>query len=174
MLRGIVVARMLDDPFTHSERKVQPAMGCVALLEVLDDAQRMQIVVEAESVPLKAGVQRALAGVAERRMSNVVDKREGLGQILVQAEFSRDVPRNLRRKARAWTIRSRSRWKAVRKARWGAGKTRSRSESPLPSMTLHARRSPSAIRDHPTGKRSNCSTLSRFGSNPLDRKRRMQ
>ena len=39
---------MLDDAFAYFEGQIQPAKGRIALLEVLDDAQRMQIVIEEE------------------------------------------------------------------------------------------------------------------------------
>ncbi len=50
MLLDVVVARVLDDALAHAERQVQSAMRGVALLKVLDDAQRMQVVVEAPSM----------------------------------------------------------------------------------------------------------------------------
>ena len=61
-------------------------MGGVALLEVLDDAQRVEVVVEAEAVALEALVQGALAGVAEGRMADVVDQCQRLGEVFVEAE----------------------------------------------------------------------------------------
>ena len=41
-------------------------------------------------------VERALAGVPERRMSNVVHQRQRLGQIYIQVELRRDGARDLR------------------------------------------------------------------------------
>ena len=70
-------------------------MRRVALLEVLDNAQRMQIVVEPQSVPLQALVQRALAGVPERRMADVVHQRQRLRQVLVQSQRLGHAARNL-------------------------------------------------------------------------------
>ena len=96
MLRRAVVARVLDDAFARAQRQVQPAVARVALLEALDDAQRMQVVVEAQAVTLQAVVQRALAGVPERRMPDVVHQRQRLGQIDIQSERAGDVARNLR------------------------------------------------------------------------------
>ena len=112
-------------------------MRRVALLEVLDDAQRMQIVVEPPSMIAQAPVQRPLAGVAKRRMPDVVDQRQRLRQIFVQPQRRRRTARAIcatsivwvsrlrkwsearlvntcvlparRRKARACTMRSRSR-----------------------------------------------------------------
>ena len=96
MLLDAVVARVLDDALAHAERKVEPAMRGIALLEVLDDAQRMKIVVEAATMPLEALVQRALAGVAKRRMADVVNQRQRLRQILVQAKRRGDGAGDLR------------------------------------------------------------------------------
>ncbi len=85
-LLGAIVARVLDDSFAHAQRQVQPAMRRVALLEVLHDAQRVQVVVEAQPVPLQAFIQRAFPGVPERRVADVVDQRQRLCQVLVQPQ----------------------------------------------------------------------------------------
>ncbi len=73
-----VVAGVLDDAFADAEGEIEAAMGGVALLEVLADAERMEVVVEAQAVPLQAVVESALAGVAEGRMADVVDQGERL------------------------------------------------------------------------------------------------
>ena len=62
-------------------------MRGVTLLEVLDDAQRMQVVVESPPVTRKAAIERPLAGMTEGRVADVVDQRQRLGQVFVQAEF---------------------------------------------------------------------------------------
>ena len=51
--------------------------------------QRMGVVVEAAE-QAEALVERALAGVAERRMAEVVAERGGLGEVLVEAERAGD------------------------------------------------------------------------------------
>jgi hypothetical protein len=61
-------------------------MRGVTLLEVLDDAQGMQVVVEAQPVPLQAFVERALTGVAEGRVADVVYERKRLGEVLIESE----------------------------------------------------------------------------------------
>ncbi len=145
---GGVVAGVLDDAFADGEGEVEAAVGGVALLEVLADAEGVEVVVEAEAVALEAVVEGALAGVAEGRVADVVDEGEGLGEVFVEAEAAatsraicatsmvwvrrerkwseaREVKTWVlparRRKARDWTMRSRSRWKAVRAGRGGAG-----------------------------------------------------
>ena len=84
--RGGVVARVLDDAFADAEGEVEAAKGRVALLEPGDDAQGVEIVVEVEAVGLERAVERLFAGVAEGRMADVVDQRQGLGQFRVEAQ----------------------------------------------------------------------------------------
>ncbi len=86
---------MLDDAFADREGEVQTTVRGVALLEVLDDAQGVKIVVEAEAVLLEAAVESALAGVAEGRMADVVDKGECFGEVFVQREGFSDLTGDL-------------------------------------------------------------------------------
>ncbi len=90
VLIGGVVAGVLDDALADAEGEVEAAMGGVALLEVLDDAEGVEVVVEAAAVALEALVQGALAGVAEGRVADVVDEGEGLGEVFVEAERAGD------------------------------------------------------------------------------------
>ena len=62
-------------------------------LEHVDDAQALLVVVEPARHEL---AQDALAGVAERRVAEVVAERDGLGQLFVQAQHLGDGPRDLR------------------------------------------------------------------------------
>ena len=86
MFGGLVVARVLDDALTDTEGEIEPGMRGVALLELLDDAEGMQVVVEAQAVFAHGRVERALACVAERRMADIVDQREGLAKVFVEVE----------------------------------------------------------------------------------------
>ena len=82
--------RVLRDAVAHFPRQVQPA---AVVLEHVDDAQALLVVVEA------AGHQRvddALAGVAERRVPEIVAERDRLGQLLVQPQHLGDRARDLR------------------------------------------------------------------------------
>ena len=79
MLRCVVIARVLDDAFADFEREVQAAKGGVALLEIFDDAQGVQVVVEEEAMIAHGGVERFFAGVAEGRMAEVVHQRQRFG-----------------------------------------------------------------------------------------------
>ena len=63
-------------------------MGGVALLKVLDDAEGVEIMVEAAAVTLETLVEGALAGVTERGMADVMDEGESFGQIFVEPQGS--------------------------------------------------------------------------------------
>ena len=64
-----------------------------SLLEHVDDAQALLVVVEAAR---DERAEHALAGMAERRVPQVVAERDRLGQLLVQAEHLGDRARDLR------------------------------------------------------------------------------
>ncbi len=76
MFRGIVVARVLDDAFAYAKREIQPRESDIALLEDCDDAQCVQIVVEAQAVSAHGFIQSVLAGVSERRVADIVHQGE--------------------------------------------------------------------------------------------------
>ena len=90
MLAGLEIARVLNDSFAHLESEIQAGKSRVALLEVLDDAEGVQIVVEAVAEPLHLPVQFFFTGMRERRVTDVVCERQSFSQILVQAERGRD------------------------------------------------------------------------------------
>ena len=94
--RGEIIARMLDDSFAHFEGQIQSGKIQIALLEFLDDVQRMQIVIETIAVLAHAQIELAFAGVTERRMADVVNERERFHQIAVQAKRAGDGAANLR------------------------------------------------------------------------------
>jgi len=96
VILGGVVAGVLDDALADGEREIQAPVAGVALLKSLDDAEGMQVVVEAEAVALQALVESALAGVTERRMADVMHQREGFGEVDVQAERAGDLAADLR------------------------------------------------------------------------------
>src|SRR5258706_3931184 len=79
---------MLQDAFAGLEAQVQPFESRITLLQNIDDTQRLQIVLEA-SVVLHALVERVLASMAERRMSEVVRQRYRLDQVFVEAQIAR-------------------------------------------------------------------------------------
>ena len=76
---------MLDQALQRLPGEVEAVEIGVAALQRGDQAQRLRIVVEAAEL-LGAGIERALAGMAEGRMAEIVGKRGGLRQVLVEAE----------------------------------------------------------------------------------------
>ena len=83
---GGVIAGVLDDALPYAKGEVEAAKGGVPLLEPRNDAQGVEVVVEAQAVGLEGVVEGLLAGVAKGRMANVVDQCEGLGQLGVEAQ----------------------------------------------------------------------------------------
>src|SRR5579883_2482774 len=96
LLSGPEVARMFDDSFAHFECQVQARKSRVALLELLDNPEGVDIVVERFPEPRHLPVEFLLAGVGERRMPDVMGERQRLGEILVELESRRGRPRDLR------------------------------------------------------------------------------
>jgi len=82
----LVVARVLDDAFADPKCQVQSAEAGVALFKAGDDAQGVQVVVEAQTVLPKGCVESLFAGVAKRWMADVVDQRQGFGKCRVESE----------------------------------------------------------------------------------------
>src|SRR5690606_36362445 len=80
----------------------------IAPLQLGNDAQRLGGVVEA-AIGFQHFVQRILAGMAERRMAEIMDERHAFGEILVKLQGTCKCPRDLRhldgmRQARAEMI----------------------------------------------------------------------
>src|SRR5205807_5681653 len=82
--------RMLRDPVADFPGQVQAA---AVVLEYVDDAQALLVMVEAAG---HQAVDDALAGVAERRVPQIVAERNRFGQLFVQPQHLRDRPRDLR------------------------------------------------------------------------------
>ena len=76
---------MLDQALQRFPGQVEPVELRVAALERGDDLERLGVVVEAAETG-QALVERALAGMAEGRMAEIVGERHRLGQVLVEAE----------------------------------------------------------------------------------------
>ena len=77
---------MLDDPLADFERQVEPGEFDVFLLEALDNAQGMEVVVEGIAVPGHQTRQHGFTGVPEGRMSDVVGKRQRFHQVPIQPQ----------------------------------------------------------------------------------------
>ena len=78
-----------------SNVRFSPGNSRVALLQLVDPPQAVQVVVE-PAVPAQALVEGRLAGVAERRVADVVGQGDGLGQVLVQPQPAGDRAGHLR------------------------------------------------------------------------------
>jgi hypothetical protein len=87
---------MFDDSLAHLEREIQAGEVKVALLELLDNSQGVEIVIEAVAMLAHARVELPLAGVAEGRMADVMDEREGFSEVGVEFQGSGHGARNLR------------------------------------------------------------------------------
>ena len=80
---------MLGEPLERFIGQVEAVESGVAALQLGHDAQRLGVVVEATT----AGHQRVehlLAGVSERRVTEVVGERDRLGEILVEVQRAGD------------------------------------------------------------------------------------
>src|SRR5262249_46547662 len=88
-------AVVLDEALERLPGQVEAVEGGVAALEPGDDPQRLGIVVEAAMLGEHL-IERALPRMAERRMAEIVRQRQGLGEILVEAERARQRAGNLR------------------------------------------------------------------------------
>ena len=93
--RGII-PRVLDDPFAHAEGQIQAAKGGITNLEIFDDAQRVQVVIEAQAKFPHGFVQRPLAGMTEGWMPDVMHQRQRFRHVFVQLQRSGDRARDLR------------------------------------------------------------------------------
>src|SRR6516165_12815089 len=82
-------AVVLDQAFERLPGQVQSVESGIAFLERGHHAQRLRIVVEA-AAGSEAAIERALAGMAERGMAQVMGERQRLGQILVEPERARE------------------------------------------------------------------------------------
>ena len=81
---------MAPDAVAHFPREVQAR---AVVLEHVDDSQALLVVTEPAG---HERVEHALAGMAERRVAEVVAQRDRLGQLLVQPQHLGDRARDLR------------------------------------------------------------------------------
>src|SRR6266700_4060891 len=87
---------MLDDAFAHFKSEVKSGELEIPMFELLDDAQRVKIVIECGAICPHQLVQLAFTGVTKRRMANVVNQSESLGKFGVDAESGGYGPCDLR------------------------------------------------------------------------------
>ena len=86
---------VFEDPFARFKSQVQPVVIWVAVFQLIDHAQALQVVLKAAEIG-HAFVQRVLACVAERRVPEVVRQRNGFHQVFMQAQRPGDGARQLR------------------------------------------------------------------------------
>src|SRR5438132_724708 len=79
----------------RKESKIAPRKIEIPAFELLNDAHRLNIVIERRPVRAHQFVQLFLAGVAKGRMSNVVSERKSFGKICIEAQRFSDRPCNL-------------------------------------------------------------------------------
>ena len=88
--RSLLALGMVGDAVANLPRQVE---SVAVVLEDVDDPQALLVVVEAAR---HQPVEHALAGVAERRVAEVVAERDRFGQLFVQPQHLGDGPRDLR------------------------------------------------------------------------------
>ena len=88
--RGGVVTGMLDNAFANFKGEIQAGKVEIAVFELLDDAQCVEIVIEGGAVGAHELVEFAFPGVAKGRMADVVDESKGFGELAVEAKRGRD------------------------------------------------------------------------------------
>src|SRR5204863_8209605 len=85
---------VLHQTFERFPGEIETVVSRIAALERGHDAERLGVVIEAAKVR-EALIQRAFAGVAERRVTKVMAQRRRLGEILVEPEHAGNRARNL-------------------------------------------------------------------------------
>src|SRR5258708_24066468 len=92
---GVAVRLVLDDPLPDLPGEVQPRELRVALLEHFQDAQGLPVVLEAPVIGHQLG-HDLLAGMAERRVPEVVAEHQALREVLVEGEAAGHAAPDLR------------------------------------------------------------------------------
>lgn len=85
-LRGGVVVGVLDDALANFKAEIQAGKIKIGTLKLFDDAQRLEIVIEARAVSAHQLVERAFSGVAKGGMADIVNERECFGEFRIEAQ----------------------------------------------------------------------------------------
>jgi len=93
---GGVIARMLDNAFPDLEGEIQAGEIEIRAFELLDDAQRLKIVIERRAAGAHQLVQHFFSGMAEGRMADVVSEGENFGKLGIETESGGDGAGDLR------------------------------------------------------------------------------
>ena len=83
-----VITGVLDDAFADGEGQVETREGGVAFFKAGDDAEGVEVVVKAEVVGAEGLVEGVFSGVAKRRVTDVVDQSESLGERGIESQGS--------------------------------------------------------------------------------------
>jgi hypothetical protein len=94
-LARIVERTMFENAFTGLESQIQARKGGVPLFQYIHHAQRLQVVLESTERP-HAIIQRVLARVPKRRVTQIVRQANGFDQRFVELERPSDRARDLR------------------------------------------------------------------------------
>src|ERR1700741_910562 len=90
-----MVAGMLYDLLANFNRNIQAVEAKIAVLELLHDAQRLQIVVETPAVRTHQLIELSLTRMTKRRGARVVNECECLHEFRIQSESAGDRAGNL-------------------------------------------------------------------------------
>ena len=85
---------VLDQTLQRLPGEIQSIERGIAALQCRDHAQRLCVMVETAR-RRETAVERALAGMAEGRMAEIMGERQGLGQVLVESQGARQRARDL-------------------------------------------------------------------------------
>ena len=83
-------------PSRTSKVRFSPGKSKIALLELLDDPQRVQIVIKVVAVLAHAQIQLLFSRMPKRRMPDVMNQRKRLGKVGVKPQRVGNGARDLR------------------------------------------------------------------------------
>src|SRR5580704_4722101 len=96
MFLRVIIARVLDDALAHFESQVEPAKSRITLLEILHDAQRVQVMVEEKAMSAHGSIERFFPSMPKRRMAEIMHQSKSFGQVNVESQSRGDGARDLR------------------------------------------------------------------------------
>ena len=87
-LLGIRQRAMLEYAFARFESEIQSIKRPVALLECIDHAQALEIMLEATKI-LHAGIERVLTRMTEGRVTKIMCQRDRFDQVFIEPQVAR-------------------------------------------------------------------------------------
>jgi hypothetical protein len=82
----VEIGGVFHDTLADFEGEVEPGEAGIAVLESLNDAQGVMVMIETLAEALHLAVEFFLAGMGVGRVADVVNQGQGLGKIAVQAQ----------------------------------------------------------------------------------------